>query len=91
MGGWPWGNSTVRRRRNAVPDERSFCRPISSKRRAPSPRMTGTLETGYQTTLPKPRRPVKAGLISSQSECEAESSGVPMEMRRRAVAVMVPE
>ena len=42
--------------------------PISSKRRAPSPRITGTLTTGYQTTLPKPRRPVKAGLISSQSE-----------------------
>ena len=40
--------------------ERSFCSPISSKSRAPSPRITGTLDTGYQTTLPKPRRPVKA-------------------------------
>ena len=39
---------------------RSLCSPISSKTRAPSPRMTGTLEAGYQTTLPKPRRPVKS-------------------------------
>ena len=65
--------------------------PISSKSRAPSPMITGMLETGYQTTLPNPRRPVKAGLISSQSEWEAESSGVPTETRRRAVAAMVPE
>ena len=28
----------------------------------------GMLETGYQTTLPNPRRPVKGTLISSQSE-----------------------
>ena len=28
----------------------------------------GLLETGYQTTLPNPRRPVNSGLITSQSE-----------------------
>ena len=33
--------------------------------------MTGRLETGYQTTLPKPRRPVKSAPISSQSEWRA--------------------
>ena len=60
VGALPWGNSTVRRRRKCAPERRSLCSPISSKRRAPSPRMTGTLETGYQTTLPKPRRPVKS-------------------------------
>ena len=49
--------------------------------------MTGTEETGYQTTLPKPRRPVKAAEISSQSEWRATSSGVPMETRRWAVSV----
>jgi hypothetical protein len=53
--------------------------------------ITGMLTTGYQTTLPKPRKPVKAGLISSQSEWDAESSGVPAEIKRRAVGAMAPE
>ena len=55
-------------------DMRSLCSPISSKTRAPSPRITGTLETGYQTTLPKPRRPVKSTAMESQSVCSAASS-----------------
>ncbi len=57
VGACPCGNSTVRRRRKLHARERSFCLPISSKRRAPSPMITGTLVTGYQTTLPKPRSP----------------------------------
>src|ERR1035441_7194550 len=57
VGARPWGNSTVRRRRKCPPASLSLCSPISSKSRAPSPRSTGTLETGYQTTLPNPRRP----------------------------------
>ena len=53
--------------------------------------MTGTLETGYQTTLPKPRKPVKSGEISSQSEWSATVSGVPMVSSRWAFGAMVPE
>ena len=52
---------------------------------------TGTLETGYQTTLPKPRRPVKAGLIWSQSERRAVSWGAPMERRRWELGAIRPE
>ena len=37
--------------------------------------MTGALETGYHTTLPKPRRPVKGRLICSQSEWSATPPG----------------
>ena len=41
VGGWPWGNSTVRRRRKWAWDRASLWRPISSKRREPSPRNDG--------------------------------------------------
>ena len=83
-GDWPDGVSTVRARRKCAPVRRSLWLPISSKRRAPSPRMTGIDETGYQTTLPKPRRPVKSGAMRSQSDCSAISSGVPIACRRLA-------
>jgi len=51
----------------------------------------GALTTGYQTTLPKPRRPVKGRLIWSQSECRARLSGAPMDCRRWAERAMRPE
>ena len=46
---------------------------------------------GYQTTLPKPRRPVNAVSIWSQSERRATSWGVPMASSRCADGAMAPE
>jgi hypothetical protein len=78
LGVLPRGNSTAKRRRNCAPAMRSLCSPISSNRRAPSPRMTGTLETGYQTTFAEAAQAGEGDAdaipIGAQSDCILRSA-----------------
>ena len=91
VGAWPWGNSTVRRRRKRAPLRRSLWEPISSKRRAPSPSMTGTLDDGVPDHVAKAAQAGEGEADLVPVGVEGDVVGCADESRRWAERAITPE
>src|SRR5208282_4421558 len=67
---------------NSLPASLAFHRSATSNRLFPSEKSADSVVIGYQATYPAPRTAVNDGLIWSQLECLAISSGTPIRVSR---------
>src|SRR5260370_21552064 len=75
---------------NSLPPSRALHRSTTSNKLFPSEKSADSVVIGYHVTYPAPRTAVNDGLIWSQLECLAISSGTPTRISRVASSGITP-